>query len=187
MPPTLSIGPSGPINSGVIKEALFRYADSLLAGSDRYRAVTSILQRDTPRITGLEAGAPLLPEGRVTTEAIADLVLRLDGSYLFLQGPPGAGKTYTGSHLIVSLLQAGKSVGVTSNAHKPIHNLLAAVVEVAAQRGFALHAVKKANKESPETVFDGGGVINVFNNDDVFASGAGLIAGTAWLFSRCWC
>ena len=36
-------------------------------------------------------------------------VMALDDSYLFMQGPPGAGKTYTGSHLIVGLLRAGQA------------------------------------------------------------------------------
>lgn len=104
-------------------------------------------------------------------------------SHLFIQGPPGAGKTYTGSHLILSLLQAGKRVGVTSNSHKPIHNLLNAVVEVAAERGFQLHGVKKASVSNPETEFEGGGVVNISDAETVLASGAPLVAGTAWLFS----
>ena len=53
----------------------------------------------------------------------------LDRSWLVIQGPPGAGKTYTTSHLILSLIRAGKTVGVASNSHKAIDNVLHAVEE----------------------------------------------------------
>ena len=183
LPNAMCIGPAGPINSDVIKEALFRYADSQVGGTGKYRAVTSVLRREIPRIKGVTAGAPLLGDGHVSVDAVVDVVLRLDESHLFIQGPPGAGKTYTGSHLIVSLLQAGKRVGVTSNSHKPIHNLLNAVVDVAENRGFKLHGVKKSSAGNPESEFEGGGIVNLSDAESAFASGASLIAGTAWLFS----
>ena len=182
-PARFSIGPGGPINAGVVKEAIFRYANSVVAATGQYRAVESVLRREPPRIVDHADGTPLIAKGQATVAAITDVVLRMDETHLFIQGPPGAGKTYTGSHLIVSLLQAGKRVGVTSNSHKPIHNLLEGVVKEAANRGYALNAVKKATDASPETEFEGAGVANVFGNDDVFASGAQLVAGTAWLFS----
>ena len=52
----------------------------------------------------------------------------MDHTHLFVQGPPGAGKTYTGSQLIVDLLAQGKRVGITSNSHKAINHLLRGVV-----------------------------------------------------------
>ena len=182
-PARLSIGPGKPIDVDVLRDAIFRYADSAISATGQYRALESVLRREPPRILGHTEGTALLAKGQATVAAITDVVLRMDETHLFIQGPPGSGKTYTGSHLIVSLLQAGKRVGVTSNSHKPIHNLLDGVVREAANRGYALHAVKKATDTSPESEFDGVGVVNVFSNQDVFASGAQLVAGTAWLFS----
>ncbi|WP_155887022.1 AAA domain-containing protein [Bartonella rattimassiliensis] len=68
----------------------------------------------------------------------------MDNSYLFIQGPPGAGKTYTSSHIIVDLIKRGKKIGVTSNSHKAIHNLLEKVESVAAEKGGNFHGIKKA-------------------------------------------
>ena len=182
LPARLSIGPSGPIDTSVIKDALFRFADSMVQGATAYPAVNSLLRREAPRLTGHTQGTALIATGRATVAASIEVVMRLDNSHLFIQGPPGAGKTYTGSHLIVALLAAGKRVGVTSNSHKPIHNLLDAVVKVAAAQGVTFLGVKKATRGT-DSEFVGPGIANLYDNDDVFASGAQLIAGTAWLFS----
>ena len=66
--------------------------------------------------------------------------MALEDSYLFVQGPPGAGKTTIGSQLIVGLLRQGKRVGVTSNSHKVINNLLRAVEARASEEGFRSRA-----------------------------------------------
>jgi hypothetical protein len=89
------------------------------------------------------------------TWAVRREIERLDRSAIFVQGPPGAGKTYTGSHVIFALPERDKHVGVSSNSHKAIDNLLAAAEKVAAERGVRLLGVKKINRQNPETVFDG--------------------------------
>ena len=101
------------------------------------------------------------------------------------QGPPGSGKTYTVSRMIARFLAGGLRVGITSNSHKAINHLLAEVMKVVKQQGIHLHAVKKFTAGNPATEFDYpvGGVDNVANNDDVWASAAQLVAGTAWLFA----
>ena len=48
-----------------------------------------------------------------------------------VQGPPGAGKTYTGSRVFLALLKDGHKVGVTSNSHKAIENLMEGILEAA--------------------------------------------------------
>ena len=108
-------------------------------------------------------------------------VARLDESYLYIQGPPGAGKTWTGARLVVELLERGKRVGISSNSHKAIHKLLAEVESVAAEKGVSFRGVKKASAQDPETKFEGRFTQNVYENRD--AIGAQLLAGTVWLFS----
>ena len=61
-----------------------------------YLAARDLLLRETPR-TG---GQPLHRPGQTAVEAAVRLSSSLRGGILPIQGPPGAGKTYTGAHMI---------------------------------------------------------------------------------------
>ncbi len=178
----IALGPGSPIKTDVIRDALFRFADSLIDGSRKYRACEAILRRDLPSLAGLQAGNAIVPATELTTERVADAISKLDGSYLFIQGPPGAGKTYAGSHAIVELMRRGFRVGVTSNSHKAINNLLAEVEKVAEKRGYAFRGAKKCS--DGEDCLKGKFIQDVFDNESVEGGGEQLVAGTAWLFSR---
>ena len=110
VPDALSIGPTGPIDTVVLREAVARLADAIIAGDGRFAAACAFLRRDAPSLRGRPAGAAVIDgRGDLATEAF-DAVLALDHSYLFVQGPPGSGKTTIGARLIVGLLRAGKRV-----------------------------------------------------------------------------
>ncbi|MBX5463751.1 MAG: TM0106 family RecB-like putative nuclease, partial [Steroidobacteraceae bacterium] len=182
LPDCIALGPGAPIRTDVIRDALFRFADSLINGTQKYRACEAILRREPPRLRGHCAGEPIVRANEVTTERIADAISQLEDSYLFIQGPPGAGKTYTGSHAIVELMFRGFRVGVTSHSHKAINNLLDAVEKVAEKRGFTFHGAKKCNDD--EDCLNGKFIQDVFKNEEIEGGGEQLVAGTAWLFSR---
>jgi predicted RecB family nuclease len=182
LPEVLSIGPTGPLENGVLRVALRRVAESIIAGDDRFRVGKALLRKELPRVARHEQGAFLIAGSNVLSEAI-DVVGRLGNSYVFIQGPPGAGKTFTGSRIVVELLRRGKRVGITSNSHKVIHNLLDAVVKAAEEESFKFHGLKKSSRGDPETEFDHPWFTNSGDPDEVFATGASLIAGTAWLFA----
>ena len=67
--------------------------------------------------------------GSVNAKRVSERVVALENSYLFIQGPPGSGKSTIGSQVICDLLQPGKRVAVTSTSHEAIHNLLHKVEE----------------------------------------------------------
>jgi uncharacterized protein len=102
----------------------------------------SLLRRELPRSSAIARGEDLQvgPHDLARTTEIA---LGLDGSHLFVQGPPGSGKTYTGAQLILSLLAAGKRVGVSANSHKAITNLLAEIEKCNAERGVEFRGLQK--------------------------------------------
>jgi predicted RecB family nuclease len=179
----ISIGAGGPINTNKLREAVFRFADSLLAGDGNYRSIHDLLNRTAPRIKGHVPGKPIIDESATALPQISKAVVGMDSSCLFIQGPPGSGKTYTGSRVIADLLRLGKNVGVSSNSHKAIHNLLQDVEQVALETNFAFAGVKKSNRDAPETHFNGRFIQDVFANDEVDPGQHQLVAGTAWLFS----
>jgi predicted RecB family nuclease len=185
--------PGDPLRKNEQKSALRRLAAAVLDGSApaRYSAAWDLLHRARPRITGLHDGARIQPAMRPGAEAIdpadvASLARALDGSALVVQGPPGTGKTYAGAHVIAALLADGKRIGVTSNSHKAINNLLCAVEEAVAQRGGTFRGVKKCDGRNDETRFvstRANAFVECADENAAFAE-YDLVAGTAWLFAR---
>ena len=122
-------------------------------------------------------------ELRVGKESVLDagcrLVRNLKG-VLAVQGPPGAGKTFTGARMIVDLLKAKKRVGVTATSHKVIANLLAEVASVAEKDGMGNVCFQKV-KDVSETK----GVTELKGNEiDLYVGQPGIVIGsTAWLFA----
>jgi len=80
-------------------------------------------------------------------------------------------------------MKSRKKVGVASNSHKAINNLLRAVEERVLERGLRFRGVKKSDDQRPDTFYEGRFIRNITDNRDVDLS-ADLIAGTAWLFAR---
>lgn len=185
LPSSLSLGPGGPIDSSGLTEALFRFADSLLAGNGAYLALERLLRRELPSLVGRDAGQPLVEQEPDLVPGCIAAVRALDRSCLYVQGPPGSGKTYTGSRMIAALLADGFRVGIMSNSHKAVDNLMSGAVRAALDQGIAVRAVKKATQNRPdsELYVAGAAVQNVFLNEDAWASDGNLIGGTAWLFS----
>ncbi|MCM3883629.1 TM0106 family RecB-like putative nuclease [Frankia sp. R82] len=61
--------------------------------------------------------------------AVIAAVSELEASYLAVQGPPGAGKTYLAGRLIRHLVGQGASVGICSTSHKAIENAMHAALD----------------------------------------------------------
>jgi superfamily I DNA and/or RNA helicase len=86
--------------------------------------------------------------------------------------------------MVVALLKAGKSVGITANSHAVITNLLATTVKEADHQGVPLRASQKAEEGQG---LDHPSVSLRKTNLEVqtdMANGIDLVAGTAWVFSR---
>lgn len=106
-----------------VRAAIARFGQALVEQGPkcRYRAAFDVLTSAAPRVRGIASGADIQP-AHPDEDAVRALCDALDESYLFIQGPPGAGKTYLGARLIVDLIARGKKVGITANSHKAIHN-----------------------------------------------------------------
>lgn len=181
LPERLSIDLGRPINTKILSAALRRVAHDSLHGFTRFPVAGALLSRSLPRLCGRSPGKPILQgAGPVTQEALT-AILSLDHSYLFIQGPPGAGKTHISADLIVELMQRGKKIGVSANSHMAINNLLKKIEEKAIARNFSFRGIKK-NTNDDDAVSGSKFIENVVRPDQV-DSNAQLIAGTAWLFA----
>jgi uncharacterized protein len=183
LPRKLSVTPEHPFNVTKLREALDRFGEAEAASSGTYSAARSLLLRELPRITGVRHGQPVVPAGPVSLKASIEAVGNLRDSYLLIQGPPGSGKTYTASHIIVEMLRRGKRVGVASNSHKAIHNLLTAVESLAAKQGISFRGVKKATGNNDESFFRGKFTTDVTRTSDV-TQAFQLVAGTVYMYAE---
>jgi uncharacterized protein len=181
-PPVLSVSIGAPVNTDAMQRALFHFAEAFIRGDLRYKALLDYLMRRVPDIHTVAAGTPII---ETTHDALAQTVSAtkaLNNSYLFIQGPPGSGKTYTGSHLIAALLMSGKRIAVSSNSHKAINNLLAAVDVRVKEAGASYAGMKKSSKA--EQFIDSDFIENVMDDITIVRARPQLVAGTAWLLSK---
>jgi predicted RecB family nuclease len=180
-PETFSLIPGKPIKTEVLRDAIYRYADAVIAGTSRYRAITSLLRKQLPAVDEVESGEPII-KGDSTLATAVTAICGLKNSYLLVQGPPGTGKTFTASHAIIELLAKGKRVGVSSNSHKAINTLLASIERLAAERKFMFRGAKKCSDD--DHGLGGRFIEDIFDNQTVVSGNYDLVAGTAWLFAR---
>jgi uncharacterized protein len=148
-----------------------------------HRAARDLLLRRPPR-AGQAAGAGLCGASETQLEAARRLALALDHGTLPIQGPPGSGKTYAGARMIVSLLRAGKRVGITAQSHKVIGNLIAAVLEAADEEEFEVVPLQKAEKDQKHPDDRVAVAKDAAHAASALAAGtASLVAGTVWLWA----
>jgi predicted RecB family nuclease len=143
-------------------------------------ALPKALIPTTPLYTGVQRDAVLrFAKDPERYPALVEILERRPPErYLFVQGPPGSGKTYTGARRAVELMKAGQRVGVTALSHKAINQFLKEVESV----GFEFRGRKKSTGE--DTAFEGRFIDSSEKNEELLDPELQLIAGTSFLFSR---
>jgi predicted RecB family nuclease len=171
------------VSTDVMADALLRIGEYVavhgLTGGGRYLAARDVLLRRPPRLGGESLHRP----GEGAVDSAVRIAPRLAGGVLAIQGPPGAGKTYTAARMICALVQANRRVGITANSHKVIRNLLDAVVEAADELRIDVRCIQKVT--DPQD--DAHRIRFATKNEEVFAAvgpSCQVAAGTAWLWSR---
>jgi uncharacterized protein len=172
------------VPSDSLADALFRLGEDVLkhgmAGATQLRAARELLLQRAPR---LRSGVFPQDEGKNAVEFAQRVVRDLDGTVLAIQGPPGAGKTYTGALMICELVRHGARVGVTAVSHTVILNLLTAVQKAAATLGVDVKCLRKVSARSESTP----AVDEVTDNADAIArirdGRIHVLGGTQWLWA----
>ncbi|PSJ57606.1 TM0106 family RecB-like putative nuclease [Pseudaminobacter soli (ex Li et al. 2025)] len=174
----LTLHPDWPLKTDVIAVAL-RDVIADQCGPRVYRAVDDLLSRSAPRLTA----GPLGPVADPVAGTI-DAVGAMDETVLPIQGPPGTGKTYVTARAILSLVRKGARVGVTSNSHEAIRNVLMGCLSALEDDDpdLTLDLVHKTSGEDdgyPEDC----PVRRTTSNDEA-ADGMHVVGATAWFFTR---
>jgi len=190
------------IGTEVMADALYRLgewvADHGIEGPGDHRAARELLLRCKPRFR-----EDAMPDLKI--RPTYELAVALDESTLAVQGPPGAGKTFTGARMICELVKAGKTVGVCATGHKVIRQQIEAALKAAAEEGLTIRCAVKpaAVSENPgpiaglkprrhvqpiaglapcrhvQELDSNPAVLDVLTNRE-----ADVVGGTVWLWSR---
>ena len=125
----------------------------------------------------------------LTHEAIHDILLKLDRSNIAVPGPPGSGKTLTGSKVIADVVNKfGWQVGVVAQSHATVENPFEGIVKAGVS---SLLVAKKAKKAGAAGAVAGANHVThswTAINDKKYAeflsqSGGRVVVVTAWDFT----
>jgi len=176
-PSSGSLIPIEYVSADVIADALAQVAGKHLSG-ELHSSALGLLRREAPV-------APMHCEGMTVLEDLIRVTGSMNGGCLVVQGPPGTGKTYAASRAIWALLASGKRVGITSNSHKAIGNLMRACDDAAVANGGLLYGLKVGG-DKDESLFSHNSQLE-YVETNLAGYGAyrgGVVGGTAWLFSQ---
>ncbi len=170
-PPTVCIQTALDELAAQVAERIRRGETKLVLGP-----AGDLLLRRPPRMRG-SAALPPVSDHDFTT-AITAAVRALDGSALAVQGPPGTGKTYVAGRVIAALVASGWRIGVVSQGHSAVNQLLDGVVKA----GTEPSRVGKKNRpaSSDWTELDSKPAFGAFLAEH--ADGC-VVGGTAWDFT----
>ena len=188
-PEGLSLMPGGPVPTDALERAVRTVARDVAERRGTFGHLEALLRGEPPRIAGHDAGAPLVDPADASDPArllaaTVGAVRGLESSWLCVQGPPGAGKTYTLARVISALIDDGRTVGVSSNSHAAIDNVLAAVERFrASSGGEPFLGLKNGGGGGPyESPLDEPMVVPYRKSKKGIDSDAVLFGGTAWWF-----
>ena len=147
-------------------DLLFRRAPRLKKGASNAKNAENL-----PREVDFSASD--LP----TVDAVHAAVRALNHSYVAVQGPPGAGKTFLASHVIARLVAEGAKVGVVAQSHAVIENLMLACC---ARDGFDVSRAvrlrgKSVTPDAPWSEVSDSELVEL-----IAGAGGMLFGGTVW-------
>lgn len=120
---------------------------------------------------------PMPPRIGDYIENVVEAVIESDDSYIAVQGPPGSGKSYVGTHVVMQLINLGYKIGVVAQSHVVIESFLDKLLELDSDLPIAKEQKHDLENNKPWNT----GKIEVFAG---LQNEGYLIGGTAWSFSR---
>jgi predicted RecB family nuclease len=181
LPKRMSVIPHNFVSAKIIDESIYAVINQYHDTKQLPGALKDFVYRRPPILKSGYKG-PLIQTNESNIEGAIRLAMDMDNTCMCIQGPPGTGKTYTSAHVIVQLLSEGKKVGITSNSHKAITNLMRTVSGLS--NGTAT-GIKVGGGEDTSICNDSTGVKYIGDSGRAAAAYEnGMIGGSAWFFSR---
>ena len=123
--------------------------------------------------------------GENILESSKKVISAMKDSTLCLQGPPGSGKTYVCARVIADLIKKGKKIGIASNSHKAINNVIEELILVMDDQKIDGN-IAKVDRTSEEEKLYKNKRITIFKSIETVHLNENLavVGGTAWAFSN---
>ena len=167
-----SLIPEEFVSAECIQAALVEVANKHLAGN-LYLPIAALLGRVAPAIK-------LQDKNETPIDAAIRITGLMNGGCLVIQGPPGTGKTYMASQVINKLLRNGKKIGVASNSHKAVDNLL---IECGKAANGSVQGIKAGGEPDELLFLNNPGMKHIKKNKEARNTyNGGIVGGSAWLF-----
>ena len=176
----LSLHPDWPIKTNIIEDAL-RDVIHDQCGTRRYRALDDLLAARAPRLKDHEGD--ILGNNDTVGGTIA-AVHRMDETVLPIQGPPGTGKTHVTARATVSLVSAGHRVGVMSNSHEAIRNVLMGCLEAAREMKPDMDIDLLHKTSGQEDMYPANCPVRSTTSNGIAIGGMHVVGGTVFFFAR---
>lgn len=174
----MTLHPDQPTDTDGIAAAL-RDVLADQCGAGRYRAVCDLLSRAPPRLTG---AGPIIGTEDLSADVVS-AVRRMDETVLPIQGPPGTGKTYVAARAILALVRDGYRVGVCSNSHEAIRNVLMGCVDACLVDSSPVPEIIHKVSEDQVQYPDSSPVRRTSKDTDAYVNGR-VVGGTMFFMSH---
>ena len=182
LPSLLSLIPCSVVPAKPISTRLEEMMYSYLNDDTLKTCVQHLLLRQRPVFTN-DHGNDLSQWSDSTLDSLILAISELKDSYFCIQGPPGTGKTYSGARVINALVQQGKKIGVASNSHKAVNNMLEAVIEDMNACDIG-GMVGKVHNTNDDLLYENERVILKKSPKDMPLNDVVVVGGTSWTFSN---
>jgi len=182
LPALLSLIPCSVISAKPISTRLEEIMYSYLNENTLKTCIEHFLLRQRPAFFK-DYGDDLSKWADSILDSLILAVSELNNSYFCIQGPPGTGKTYSGARVINALVLQGKKIGIASNSHKAVNNMLEAVIDDMNERDID-EMVGKVHNKNDDLLYENERLILKKSPKDMPLDEVSVVGGTAWTFTN---
>ena len=183
LPAKISLIPSNVVTATNIEDNILAVTEEYQKSGKLRPCLNNLLDRTRPYLK--VSGADNFSEwGSSLADIAINVTKNLNQACLCIQGPPGTGKTTIGSQVITELASMGYKIGITSNSHKAIDNLIERVLKNNRLVDKKMPICRVSTKSEPFyeendeiDVYSAASQINLNKQYHIFG-------GTAWAFAH---